>query len=123
MVEIKCPGCQSIENKYVDKYIHVIKEDQEYLGEMDLYQCLECGLGFAHPFPDLSKLDHYYKEVYRKPLRPHYVKDPEKTNPGLWQRAQYAYLSQFVDFEKICSVADFWPWIWILTAIIAGKTS
>ncbi len=85
--DISCPGCKSKEFKYIDEYKHLIKIDQEYLGNMKIYKCNNCKLGFAYSFPDASLLNTYYKEIYRKSNRPHYLKDPKKSKPGSWQMA------------------------------------
>ena len=107
MNKLTCPSCKSADCRFLDDYRYFKSEDRKYLGDMKVYQCQSCSLGFNSPMPDKAALDLYFKIVYRQSNRPHFKKDPRKAEILLWQKAQYAYMSQFCDFDKLQSIADY----------------
>ena len=93
----------------IDTFKPLVPEDTEYFGKMDIYFCDECKLIFAAPQPPLEKLDLYYKNVYRRKDRPYYFPNPENQVPKDFEKSQYSYMSQFVDFSQIQSILDLGP--------------
>lgn len=76
---------------------------------MSIYRCDECELGFAYPIPPTELLNKYYKDIYRKNDRAHYTKKPADIKFTHWSNAQYAYISQFFNFDEAETVIDIGP--------------
>jgi hypothetical protein len=50
-----CSLCKNGSNiERIDEYKHMLDSDSKALGEMELVRCLNCDLGFAHPFPSFE---------------------------------------------------------------------
>ena len=69
---IKCLLCEK-PSSYLDDYKFNVNSDVEFFGELKIFYCDECDLAFADPMPPLSKLDYFYKYIYRDIGRPHYT--------------------------------------------------
>ena len=69
---VKCVYCDNNNVNFKDHYKYEIKKDIEYLGIMDIYECLNCKLSFSYPMPDEKKLNYFYNKIYRSKHRPHY---------------------------------------------------
>ena len=105
---IKCLLCEK-PSSYLDDYKFNVNSDVEFFGELKIFYCDECDLAFADPMPPLSKLDYFYKYIYRDIGRPHY------TNLELLEKELHSkknenyidYLINFIDFKKIYDVFDY----------------
>ena len=71
MNETNCLICNQ-KTDYFDEYKFNVNSDIEFFGKIQIVYCKECDLSFADPMPSISKLDHFYKYVYRDFGRPHY---------------------------------------------------
>ena len=56
---VKCVYCDNNNVNYKDHYKYEIKKDNEYLGIMDIYECINCKLTFSYPMPDEKKINHF----------------------------------------------------------------
>jgi len=94
---------------FIDNYKYELNSDLEYLGDMKIYGCDECGLYFSQPTPNLDKLDYFYKKIYRKEDRPHYFDQYTKKTSYLDDiNLNYLlYLTTFIDFNNINTIFDF----------------
>lgn len=105
---IKCLLCEET-SKYLDDYKFNVKSDKEFFGQSKIFHCENCDLAFVDPMPPLSKLDYFYKYVYRDFGRPHYTNLVNLEEQLLSQKNMnyIQYLSSFVDFNKINNIFDY----------------
>ena len=61
---MKCILCNHT-SKFLDNYKFSLDTDKEYFGNLKIHLCDECNLGFANPMPTLSKLNEFYKNIYK----------------------------------------------------------
>ena len=108
MTLIKCLLCEE-PTKYLDDYRFNVKSDKEFFGQSKLFHCEKCDLAFADPMPPLSKLDYFYKSIYRDFGRPHYtnLSDLEEQLFSQKNMNYIQYLSSFVDFNRINNIFDY----------------
>ena len=94
---------------YFDEYKFNVSSDIEFFGKMQIVYCKECDLSFADPMPSISKLDHFYKYVYRDFGRPHYKVLRNLKEELLSQKNMnyIQYLSSFINFNEIENIFDF----------------
>ena len=62
--EMNCILCKNIV-EFLDNYKFTMKDDKNHFGNLEIYYCKSCDLGFVSPMPDIQNLNKYYKEVYR----------------------------------------------------------
>ena len=108
MNETNCLICNQ-KTDYLDEYKFNVNSDIEFFGKIQLVYCKECDLSFANPMPSTTKLDHFYKYVYRDSGRPHY-KDLRNLEEDLLNQKNMnyiQYLSSFINFNEIESIFDF----------------
>tara|TARA_B100000963_G_C22569664_1_gene645458 strand:- start:394 stop:1398 length:1005 start_codon:yes stop_codon:yes gene_type:complete len=108
MNETNCLICNQ-KTDYLDEYKFNVNSDIEFFGRMQIVYCKECDLSFADPMPSASKLDHFYKYVYRDFGRPHYIELRNLEEDLLSQKNMnyIQYLSSFINFDKIENIFDF----------------
>ena len=108
MNETNCLICNQ-KTDYFDEYKFNVNSDIEFFGKIQIVYCKECDLSFADPMPSISKLDHFYKHVYRDFGRPHY-KDLRNLEEELLSQKNMnyiQYLSSFINFSEIENIFDF----------------
>ena len=107
--DIKCVYCDNKNINFIDQYKYEIEKDSEYLGIMNIYECINCKFSFSHPMPDEKKIDYFYSKIYRSKLRPHHYDVFYKKNSYLDEiNMDYlSYLTTLINFENIESVLDF----------------
>ena len=104
---MKCILCNHT-SKFLDNYKFSIESDKEYFGNLKINLCDECNLGFANPMPTSSKLNEFYKNIYRSGARPHEISDNYDSEYFSDRNLSYfSYLSSFINFEKINNIFDY----------------
>ena len=105
--KMKCILCKNLV-EFLDNYKFTMKDDRDYFGDLKIYYCKNCDLGFVNPMPEIQRLNKYYKEIYRSGARPHQV-DNNYDLEYLADRnlSYFSYLSSFINFEKINSIFDY----------------
>ena len=108
MNETNCLICNQ-KTDYFDEYKFNVNSDIEFFGKIQIVYCKECDLSFADPMPSISKLDHFYKYVYRDFGRPHYKEIINLEEELLSQKNMnyIQYLSSFINFNEIENIFDF----------------
>ena len=108
MNETNCLICKK-KTVYLDEYKFNVNSDIDFFGKIQLVYCKECDLAFADPMPSISKLDHFYENVYRDFGRPHYKKLRNIEEDLLSQKNMnyIQYLSSFINFNEIQNIFDF----------------
>lgn len=106
--KINCLICnQKVDN--FDEYKFNINSDIEYFGKIQLVYCKECDLSFADPMPSISKLDYFYKHIYRAFGRPEYKEliNLEEDLLSETNMNYIQYLSTLINFNEIENILDF----------------
>lgn len=104
---MNCILCKNIV-EFLDNYKFTMKDDKNHFGNLEIYYCKSCDLGFVSPMPDIQNLNKYYKEVYRSGARPHLVDDNYNLEYLADRNLSYfSYLSSFINFEKINNIFDY----------------
>lgn len=108
MIKANCLICNK-ETNYLDEYKFEVNSDIEFFGKMQVVYCKECDLSFSDPMPSISKLNHFYKYVYRDFGRPHYKGSENLEEELLSQRNMNCiqYLSSFINFNEIENIFDY----------------
>lgn len=104
---MNCILCHST-SKFLDNYRFTIESDKDFFGNLKIYHCETCDLGFASPMPGLEKLENYYKSIYRSGARPHQIGDNYELECFADRNLSYfSYLNSFINFEKINNIFDY----------------
>lgn len=106
---VDCLYCKSTKTQRIDKYKCLSKEDETYFENIDIYQCKHCHCQYAYPLPSSDLLGEFYSKIYRNKNRYHYLKNPEEVTFSPWSNSQYAFISQFFDFDKANTIIDVGP--------------
>lgn len=108
MIDVECLLCKQKTN-YLDEYKLNVNSDREFFQNIKLVHCEACDLAFADPMPSISKLDYFYKYVYRDFGRPHY-RDSQSLEDELFSQKNMNYihyLSNFINFNEVQNIFDF----------------
>ena len=108
MSKTNCLICNQ-KTDFFDEYKFNVNSDIEFFGKIKIVYCKECDLSFANPMPSISKLDNFYKNVYRDIGRPHYLdlRDLEETLLSQRNMSYIQYLTSFINFNIIENIFDF----------------
>jgi trans-aconitate methyltransferase len=110
---MNCVICNSKDNvSFKDRYILEIEDDKDVFEGAKIYSCKECDVSFVFPMPSDSKLDDFYKNVYRTPYRPPYFLTENYEDLKLQclddRYFNYlVYLTSLVDLNKVKKLYDF----------------
>lgn len=106
--KITCVLCKKV-SKFFSDYRFNINSDIEYFGDIKLYYCNDCDLAFANPMPEESKLNFFYKYIYRDFGRPHYlnIQDIDRNLFNDKNMNYIQYLSSKIELNKITKIFDF----------------
>ena len=111
MTQVNCLLCGSENLMFEDVYKQNIAFDQKYLGDMNIYSCLDCSLSFAHPMPSNKILNEYYRNIYRSPGRELYESNKDFRDINIMTKMRnyeyYSYLTIFKTAENIKNYLDF----------------
>jgi len=104
---VKCILCSNI-SSLLDLYKFNVKSDVKYFGNLKIFLCKECSLGFCYPMPKRSKINYFYKNIYRSFGRPHEISETYSEEIFNTKNLNYIqYLSTFINFKKINNILDF----------------
>ena len=104
-----CISCKKGNLEFLDDYKYEINKDINFLGKMKIYECQDCKLVFSYPMPQISKLEEFYRKVYRSQNRHHYYSYFDKKFSYLFDiNLEYiSYLTANIDFNNIKYILDF----------------
>ena len=104
-----CISCKKGNLEFLDDYKYEINKDINFLGKMKIYECQDCKLAFSYPMPQISKLEEFYRKVYRSQNRHHYYSYFDKKFSYLFDiNLEYiSYLTANIDFNNIKYILDF----------------